>query len=239
MGKCTCASVKPGTTQRPPRSTRSGVGRAVSCVPTPPAMRSPAIGERARRRQRGVHRPDRAALEDHACRIYRGVPARPGNRGGAPSRRLPGGAARARAGRRRARPVRRPLLLHRHDAERPPRRPCRGRARPARAQDARARTGRVAARAHRGAPLAAGSRRGAGRGRRLGRSARLRARRAAGAPLPRLREAAAGLRARGLLGPDPGAASGEEPVGARAHPRGRPPWSPASTNASPACSARA
>ena len=27
-----------------------------------------------------------------------------------------------------------------------------------------------------------------------------------------------GLRARGLLGPDPGAASGEEPVGARAHP---------------------
>ena len=35
VGKWTCESVKPGRTQRPPRSTRSGLARAVSCVPTP------------------------------------------------------------------------------------------------------------------------------------------------------------------------------------------------------------
>src|SRR5919204_750240 len=43
VGKWTCASLKPGRTQRPPRSTRSGPGNAVSCVPTPPATHSPAI----------------------------------------------------------------------------------------------------------------------------------------------------------------------------------------------------
>src|SRR2546423_6472136 len=43
VGKWTCASLKPGRTQRPPRSTRSGLGSAVSCVPTPPATTSPAI----------------------------------------------------------------------------------------------------------------------------------------------------------------------------------------------------
>src|ERR671938_534335 len=43
VGKCTCASLKPGRTQRPPRSTRSGLGSAVSCVPTPPATTLPAI----------------------------------------------------------------------------------------------------------------------------------------------------------------------------------------------------
>ena len=47
VGKWTCASVKAGRTQRPRRSTRSGVGRDVSCVPTPPAMRSPAIASAA------------------------------------------------------------------------------------------------------------------------------------------------------------------------------------------------
>src|SRR5690242_7732098 len=48
VGKCTCESVKPGTTQRPPRSTRSGPGSAVSCADTPPATSSPAIAsERA------------------------------------------------------------------------------------------------------------------------------------------------------------------------------------------------
>ena len=41
--KCTCESVKPGSTQRPPRSTISGDASAVSCVPTPPAILSPAI----------------------------------------------------------------------------------------------------------------------------------------------------------------------------------------------------
>ena len=41
--KWTCESVNPGSTQRPPRSTRSGLANAVSCVPIPPAMRSPAI----------------------------------------------------------------------------------------------------------------------------------------------------------------------------------------------------
>src|SRR2546423_6214688 len=43
VGKCTCESVKPGRTQRPRRSTRSGLASAVSCVPTPPANHSPAI----------------------------------------------------------------------------------------------------------------------------------------------------------------------------------------------------
>ena len=43
LGKWTCASLKPGSTQRPPRFTRSGVASAVSCVPTPPATRLPAI----------------------------------------------------------------------------------------------------------------------------------------------------------------------------------------------------
>ena len=45
--KCTCESVKPGRTQRPPRSTRSGLASAVSCAPTPPAIRSPAIASAA------------------------------------------------------------------------------------------------------------------------------------------------------------------------------------------------
>ena len=43
VGKCTCESLKPGTTQRPPRSTTSGEASDVSCVPTPPAISSPAI----------------------------------------------------------------------------------------------------------------------------------------------------------------------------------------------------
>ena len=43
VGKWTWESVKPGTTQRPPRSTTSGLASAVSWTPTPPTMRSPAI----------------------------------------------------------------------------------------------------------------------------------------------------------------------------------------------------
>src|SRR5919197_2172551 len=43
VGKWTCASLSPGRTHRPPRSIRSGPGSAVSCVPTPPAIHSPAI----------------------------------------------------------------------------------------------------------------------------------------------------------------------------------------------------
>ncbi len=43
VGKWTCESVNAGSTQRPRRSTTSGLGRAVSCVPTPPAIRSPAM----------------------------------------------------------------------------------------------------------------------------------------------------------------------------------------------------
>src|SRR5919201_346250 len=43
VGKWTCASLNPGRTHRPPRSTRSGLGSTVSCVPTPPAIHSPAI----------------------------------------------------------------------------------------------------------------------------------------------------------------------------------------------------
>src|SRR5204862_8186300 len=43
VGKWTCESVKPGSTQRPPRSTTSGLASDVSCTPTPPATRSPAI----------------------------------------------------------------------------------------------------------------------------------------------------------------------------------------------------
>ena len=43
VGKWTCESVKPGRTHRPPRSTVSGLGSEVSCTPTPPAIRSPAI----------------------------------------------------------------------------------------------------------------------------------------------------------------------------------------------------
>ena len=48
MGKWTCESVSPGTTTRPPRSTTSGEASAVSCTPTPPAIRSPAIASSAR-----------------------------------------------------------------------------------------------------------------------------------------------------------------------------------------------
>ena len=43
VGKWTCESVKPGSTQRPPRSTTSGLGSAASCVPTPPATCAPAM----------------------------------------------------------------------------------------------------------------------------------------------------------------------------------------------------
>ena len=43
LGKCTWESVKAGSTQRPRRSTRSGLGSAASCVPTPPATSGPAI----------------------------------------------------------------------------------------------------------------------------------------------------------------------------------------------------
>src|SRR4051812_13739137 len=53
VGKWTCESVKPGTTQRPPRSTTSGLASAVSCVPTPPAIRSPAIASAAARGSAG------------------------------------------------------------------------------------------------------------------------------------------------------------------------------------------
>ena len=63
--KCTCESVKPGRTQRPPRSTTSGDASAVSWVPTPPAIRSPAIASDARDRQRRVERADDSVLEDH------------------------------------------------------------------------------------------------------------------------------------------------------------------------------
>ena len=43
VGKWTCESVNAGSTQRPPRSTRSGVGSIHSCVPTPPATIGPAM----------------------------------------------------------------------------------------------------------------------------------------------------------------------------------------------------
>ncbi len=42
VGKWTCESVKAGRTQRPPRSTTSGLASAVSCTPTPPATYGPA-----------------------------------------------------------------------------------------------------------------------------------------------------------------------------------------------------
>jgi hypothetical protein len=61
--ECTCASLNPGSTQRPPRSTRSR-GERRPCVPTP---RDPVAGDRKRPRDRNrrVHRPDRPVLEDH------------------------------------------------------------------------------------------------------------------------------------------------------------------------------
>ena len=65
VGKWTCESVKPGRTQRPPRSTVSGLASAVSCTPTPPAMRSPAIASARDDRQRRIERADDAVLEDH------------------------------------------------------------------------------------------------------------------------------------------------------------------------------
>ena len=43
VGKWTCESVKAGRTQRPPRSTTSGLASAVSWTPTPPATYAPAI----------------------------------------------------------------------------------------------------------------------------------------------------------------------------------------------------
>src|SRR6476646_5593969 len=43
VGKWTCASLRPGTTTRPPRSTTSGDASAVSGTPTPPAIEAPAI----------------------------------------------------------------------------------------------------------------------------------------------------------------------------------------------------
>ena len=66
VGKWTWASVKPGRTQRPPRSTT--LGRRERGL-----VRADAAGdelardrERARLRQRGVEGADRAVLEDHA-----------------------------------------------------------------------------------------------------------------------------------------------------------------------------
>ena len=56
VGKCTCESVNAGRTQRPARSTRSGVGSIHSCVPTPPATIGPAIA-----------RAPAVGSEDRAC----------------------------------------------------------------------------------------------------------------------------------------------------------------------------
>ena len=66
VGKCTCASVKPGRTQRPPRSTRSGLARAVRGYRHRPRCGLPRLrapgpsGARApwseRRRSREAHR---------------------------------------------------------------------------------------------------------------------------------------------------------------------------------------
>src|SRR5205814_3157415 len=66
VGKWTCESVKPGTTHRPRRSTRSGLGSAVSCVPTPPAIVSPAIA-----RPRTVWRDGSSVLMTPFSRITR------------------------------------------------------------------------------------------------------------------------------------------------------------------------
>ena len=47
VGKWTCESVNAGGRSGRARSTRSGVGSALSCVPTPPTIRSPAIASAA------------------------------------------------------------------------------------------------------------------------------------------------------------------------------------------------
>ena len=71
VGKWTCESVKPGRTQRPPRSTTSGLGSAISWVPDTACDVRPRDRECACGRQRRVHRADDPVLEDHAERLYR------------------------------------------------------------------------------------------------------------------------------------------------------------------------
>ena len=66
VGKWTWESVNAGRAHRPRRSTRSGVGSALSCVPTPPTTRSPAIARRRGGRQGGIHGADDAVRQDHA-----------------------------------------------------------------------------------------------------------------------------------------------------------------------------
>ncbi len=98
--KCTCESVKPGTTQRPPRSTRSGRGELALVRADAARDPLPRNRERARRREGGVERPDDAVLEDHggsrdelAAKIELAVARRP------PPRAFDGAARRAgRAG---------------------------------------------------------------------------------------------------------------------------------------------
>ena len=66
VGKWTWESVNAGRAHRPRRSTRSGVGSALSCVPTPPTTRSPAIARAAAVGKRGIHGADDAVRQDHA-----------------------------------------------------------------------------------------------------------------------------------------------------------------------------
>ena len=67
--KCTWASVKPGTTQRPSRSTRSleTSERSPSRTSTPPPTRSPASASARASGSLGVAGADAAVVEDHAA----------------------------------------------------------------------------------------------------------------------------------------------------------------------------
>ena len=63
--------MKPGATQRPARSTVSGLGSEVSCTPTPPATRSPAIQSDETVGSDGSSVRIVPLLEDHAASLVR------------------------------------------------------------------------------------------------------------------------------------------------------------------------
>ena len=131
---------------------RSGLASAVSCVPTPPAIRSPAIASAPRSGAR-VHRADDAVLEDHGPDRLLSDGSRLRDR--CAHRAVPGSASLCGARRGADRPGDRPLLPDGNRAERAPDRAGGGRADAARAQDARAGPRGEPARADRAAALAA------------------------------------------------------------------------------------
>ena len=231
--KCTCASVKPGTTQRPSEvDALVRDERAIALAHVDAAADAVARDrDRARERKPGIARAHAAVVEDHAAEgsprrcsvaiVRAAVPAsRRGDR--APSRGVPGRPGARRPRRRAARAVGRPRLSQRHGAERAPGRAGERRAAAARAARPRARARRERARA---ASSRSASLRALPRGAGLGRPAR------AAAPRPRARRRCrppSYLRYRELL---PGAEIGrlhagavvgalaQERVGADAHPR--------------------